>query len=153
MGDDALFAELSARLTDELVAAIPAWVERRVCELHDAWAGSTPPEVRAAAVAAGAAAATQLRGELDELFALDLDEQRSNPLHHVRGLVAFPSAVLAEAGVGEVVRDADAERLFPDDVYDLTPGGFVDIAPELHELGLAWGASKAKAHLSRRRTP
>jgi hypothetical protein len=65
--------------------------------------------------------------------------------------VVFPTVVLADAGVGEVVRDADAERLFPEDVYDLTPGGFVDIDPALHEIGLAWGAAKAKAHLARRR--
>ena len=152
MSDDELFAQISERLAAELVAAVPGWVERRVVEIHDAWAGTTPPDVRAQAVAAGADAAAQLAVELDDLFSVDLDEQRSNPLHHVRRLVPFPSAVLEAAGVGEVVRDADAERLFPDDVYDLTPGGFVDVEPDLHELGLAWGAAKAKAHLGRRRT-
>ncbi len=152
MSDDELFAQISERLAAELVGAVPGWVRRRVVELHDAWAGSTPPEVREAAEVAGADAAAQLADELEELFSVDLDRQRSNPLHHVRRLVVFPSAVLAGAGVGEVVRDADAERLFPDDVYDLTPGGFVDIDPELHDLGLAWGAAKAKVHLSRRRS-
>ena len=152
MSDDELFAQISERLAAELVAAVPGWVERRVIELHDAWAGSTPPAVRTAAAAAGADAAAQLAAELDGLFSADLDRQRSNPLHHVRRLVVFPTAVLAEAEVGEVVRDADAERLFPDDVYDLTPGGFVDVDAELHDLGLAWGAAKAKAHLARRRS-
>lgn len=152
MSDDELFAQISEHLAAGLVAAVPVWVERRVVEIHDAWAGSTPPEVRDAAVAAGVDAAAKLSTELGELFSTDLDRQRSNPLHHVRRLVAFPTAVLDEAGVGEVVRDADAERLFPDDVYDLTPGGFVDVDPELHDLGLAWGAAKAKVHLARRRT-
>ena len=152
MNDDELFAEMSDRLAAELVAAVPGWVERRVVELHDAWAGATPSEIRASAADAGAAAASQLADELAGLFAADVDEQRSNPLHHVRRLVRYPTEVLADAGVGEVVRDTDAERLFPDDVYDLTPGGFADIDPDLHELGLAWGAAKAKAHLARRRT-
>ena len=152
MGDDELFREISGRLADELVAVVPAWVERRVAELHDAWAGTTPAGVRDAAAAAGTRAAEQIRVDLDALFALDLDEQRTNPLHLVRRLVVHPTEVLADAGVGEVVRDGDAERMFPDDVYDLTPGAFTDLAPDLHELGLAWGAAKAKAHLARRRS-
>jgi hypothetical protein len=50
-----------------------------------------------------------------------------------------------------VQRDADAERLFPDDPYDLTPGSFADIDPELHDPGLLWGA--AKAHVVKHRHP
>ena len=149
--DDQLFVEVSTRLADALVETLPAWVERRVVELHDAWAGATPPEVVDAAGGAGREAAAELRVRLDALFALDLDQQRANPLQILREMGSHPAGVLRSAGVPEVVRDADAERLFPDDVYDLGPASFADIDPDLHELGLVWGAAKAKAHLARRR--
>ncbi|MEO7555966.1 MAG: hypothetical protein ABIV94_05100, partial [Acidimicrobiales bacterium] len=70
----------------------------------------------------------------------------------LRRAVRYPTAVLAAAGVPPVVRDAFAERAFPDDDYGLTPATFADVDPALHEPGLAWGAAKAHVHLSRRRT-
>jgi hypothetical protein len=151
VADDERFREASRLLADGVVAAVPAWVERRVVELHDTWAGSTPTAVADRARAAGEAAAASLRERLDALFALDVDGQRSNPLHLVREeVVGGATAVLDGAGVPEVVRDADAERIFPADVYDLTPGSFAELDPDLHEIGLVWGATKAKAHLARR---
>jgi hypothetical protein len=39
----------------------------------------------------------------------------------------------------------------PDDRYDLTPRTFADVDPSLHELGIVWGAVKARAHLRRHR--
>ena len=48
-------------------------------------------------------------------------------------------------------RDAQAERLFPDDDYDLAPASFADIDPSVHEPGLVWGAAKAHVILKRRR--
>jgi len=65
--------------------------------------------------------------------------------------VVHPTAVLAAAGVPTVRRDRVAERLLPDDVYDLAPAAFADVAPELHEPGLVWGAAKAHVVLARRR--
>lgn len=151
VGDDERFHEASQLLADGVVDAVPGWVERRVVELHDAWAGSTPDAVVDRARAAGESAAAGLRRRLDALFALDVDGQRTNPLHLVREeVVGAATAVLDEAGVPEVVRDADAERLFPADVYDLTPASFAELDPDLHEIGLVWGATKAKAHLARR---
>jgi hypothetical protein len=58
--------------------------------------------------------------------------------------------VLREAGARPVARDAQAQRHFPDDLYDLTPASFADIDPALHEPGLVWGAAKAHVHLRRR---
>ena len=92
---------------------------------------------------AGAAAVADVEAPLRALLAQDVDEQRSNPLAVVRRAVAHPTAVLRAAGVPPVVRDAHAEQLFPDDDYDLTPGGFADLAPSVHEPGLVWGAAKA----------
>jgi hypothetical protein len=59
--------------------------------------------------------------------------------------------VLVEAGVAPVRRDPHAERLFPDDVYDLAPAAFADLDPSVHEPGLVWGAAKAHVVLARRR--
>lgn len=89
--------------------------------------------------------------DLGVLLATDIDRQPTNPLALVRSLVGPMTAVLLDAGVPAPPRDADAVRLFPDDHYDLTPGAFADVAPELHELGLVWGAAKAHVHLRRRR--
>ena len=37
------------------------------------------------------------------------------------------------------------EKMSPGDVYGLEPAALADVDPELHTLGLVWGASKAKA--------
>ncbi len=50
-----------------------------------------------------------------------------------------------------MARDAQSARFQPDDVYDLAPASFADLAPELHDLGISWGAAKAHVHLQRRR--
>lgn len=89
--------------------------------------------------------------EVADLLAADIDEQRANPLAVIRSLVPPLTAALRTAGVEPARRDPDAERLFPDDVFDLTPGAFSDIHPDLHLPGLAWGAAKAHVHLQRRR--
>ena len=105
----------------------------------------------AAGRAAAGQAVVEVEGPLRELLAQDPDEQRTNPLAIVRGAVRHPTAVLRAAGVPPAERDPHAERLFPDDDYDLTPGAFVDLDPTVHEPGLTWGAAKAHVILARRR--
>lgn len=153
MSDDAdrLLAELGTRLADDIATALPAWVERCVVTIHDAWHGSTPHEVVTAARAAGAQAVEEVVPVLRDLLARDVDEQWTNPLQLVRRATAHPTAVLRSAGVPAVVRDEFAERTAPDDRYGIEPAGFADLGPGLHEVGLAWGAAKARAHLQRRR--
>ena len=112
---------------------------------------STPAEVRAAATEAGWAAVDDVGGRVHALLALDIDEQRSNPLALIRQAVPYPTEVLRAAGVPPVGRDEFAARQFPDDVYDLAPTSFAEVEPELHEPGLVWGAAMAHVHLSRRR--
>ncbi|MEZ5138517.1 MAG: hypothetical protein R2711_07040 [Acidimicrobiales bacterium] len=85
------------------------------------------------------------------LLAADVDAQAQGPLALVREAVRHPTAVLAAAGVGPVVRDEFDERAFPDDVYGLAPAAFADLDPALGELGLVWGAAKAHVVLRRRR--
>jgi hypothetical protein len=85
------------------------------------------------------------------LLARDVDQQATTPLTIVRGAVRFPTGVLADAGVAPVDRDPVAAEAFPDDVYDLTPGSFADLHPDLVEAGIAWGAAKAHTILRRRK--
>ena len=86
-----------------------------------------------------------------ELLSADIDAQRANPLAVIRSLVPPITSALRNVGATPVNRDPDAERLFPGDVFDLTPGAFSDIHPELHMPGLTWGAAKAHVHIQRRR--
>lgn len=132
-------------------AALPAWVERQVERLMRAWRGEMPDAVRDAARAAGRQAQDEVGARLRALLALDIDQQRINPLSVLRGAVSYPTAVLCAAGVPEVVRDDFKERAFPADVYDLAPATWADIDESVQEPGLLWSAWKAGEHLRRRR--
>jgi hypothetical protein len=137
-------------LADGIEAALPGWVERCVAQIMTAWTGSVPPEVASLSHSAGEAAATVVGPRVRALLAADIDEQRSTPLAILRSsAVAYPTAVLAQAGVPGVVRDRAAEELFPDDVYDLVPASFADLDPALADVGLRWGAAKAFEHKRR----
>jgi hypothetical protein len=150
--DAAALARYARALADVVVAALPGWVERSIAERFRAWSGDEPSDaLQAAGRVAAAATVDDLEGPLRELLDEDVDVQRSNPLAVVRRAVVWPTAVLRAAGVPPVVRDAQAERLFPDDDYDLTPASFGDLHPDAHEPGLEWGAAKAHIILSRRR--
>jgi hypothetical protein len=151
MKPDANLQRCGEALTDALEAALPGWVVRSVEGRWQDWQGATPlpASARAAAEEAGARARVEVGEQLRALLALDVDEQRVNPLDLVRRAVSYPAAVLRAAGVPEVVRDEFAERAFPDDVYDLAPASFADIDQSVYEPGLEWGAAKAHAHLAR----
>ena len=146
--DVARLVAYAATLADGIEGALPDWVARAVAA-RAVPAGIEVPDHEVAAAVDRALA--EVVPAVRELLATDIDEQRTNPLHLLRGAVRYPTEVLAAAAVPPVVRDPDAARLFPDDVYDLTPGSFADIDPALHEPGLHWGAAKAHVHLARRR--
>lgn len=142
--------EIANALADGIETALPRWVEGSVARLIEAWTGQPPdPTVAAAASAAAERAGAEILPRVRTLLALDIDEQRTTPLAIVREAVAYPSAVLRDAGVPAVDRDAFAESSFPDDDYDLTPATFNDLDPSLGELALAWGAAKAWEHKRR----
>lgn len=147
---DATLSRLADELADGVEAALPGWVVAQVERLARAWGGVAPGLVHAARVA-GEQARAEVGPEVRALLMTDVDQQLGNPLAVVRRAVRYPTAVLAAAGVPEVVRDEFAERVFPEDVYDLSPAGFADLDPALEELGLAWGAAKAYVVLARRR--
>jgi hypothetical protein len=147
----AALAAYALALGDAIEAALAGWVVRKVTELIGDLRGPLSPAERAAAEQAGAAARDAVMPPLRALLATDVDEQRGNPLAIVRRAVVFPTGVLRRAGVPPVVRDEVAERLFPDDVYDLTPAAFGDLDTSAHEPGLVWGAAKAHVVLVRRK--
>lgn len=150
--DLAALAEHAATLLRAVEGALPAWVRRTVAERWTAWSGrALPPEVEQTAIDAATGAVAEVVPALRALLETDVDAQRTNPLSIIRGAVRHPTAVLRAAGVPPVERDAQAERLFPDDPYDLTPGAFRDLGDEVHEPGLVWGAAKAHVVLRRRR--
>lgn len=150
--DAAALRRYADALADAFTGALPGWVERAVAQRYQDWAGQMAPNsVLDDACAAGRRAVDDVGPRLRELLATDVDAQRTNPLAILRSAVRHPAEVLANAGVPPVARDAHAERLFPDDVYDLSPAAFGDLHPSVHEPGLVWGAAKAHVILARRR--
>lgn len=148
---DAL-ARYAEMLADAVEAALPGWVERSVERVHIERTARRPPaDVRAAAARAGAEATAEVAPRVRALLVLDIDEQRTGPLALIRSAVPYPTRVLGEAGVVPAERDPFAVDRFPDDVYDLAPATFADLDPDLHEIGIVWGAAKAHVHLARRR--
>jgi hypothetical protein len=146
-----VLAAAGVALAEAVEAAVPAWVERRVQDLLVAFTGRAEPDVVARAQEAGRRAALEVGPELRRLLAEDVDRQWANPLALVRRAVSYPTGVLREAGVPEVVRDEYDEAHFPDDVYGLTPRTFTDVDPSLHDVALVWGAAKARASMVRHR--
>lgn len=151
MTPDQLLSDIGERLADDIERELGPWIERSVAMIFEAWQGTVPEEVAADARAAGRNATAELMPKMRELLASDVDDQWTNPLQLIRGSVEHATSVLERHGVPEVVRDEFAERTAPSDAYGLEPAGFVDIHPALHEVGLAWGASKANAHIARRK--
>ncbi len=152
--DAAALVAYAAALVAAVEIALPVWVEQMVVQRWHAWSAVPPATalLEAARVAAQAARA-EVDASLRALLVSDVGDQRTNPLSILRQAARYPSGVLAAAGVPPVVRDAQAERLFPEDLYDLGPAAFADLGATVHEAGLVWGAAKAHVVLARRRSP
>ncbi len=138
-------AELATALVDGVVAALPDWMVR--CVQARSTEGAEVPQDRL--TEAGRHAADEVGERLRTLLSADVDEQWTGPLAVLRDAARYPTDLLAAAGVAPVDRDPDAERMFPDDLYDLTPASFADVHPDLAGPGVAWGAAKAYVHRRR----
>ncbi len=143
--------EIATELADGIEVALAPWVVRSVERIWAAWGGADDPGLRADAAAAGERARDEVAPRVRALLLDDLDAQRTTPLALLRDAVVHPTGVLRRAGVPPVRRDAQAERHFPDDDYDLAIVAYADLDPALAEPGLVWGAAKAHVHLARRR--
>jgi hypothetical protein len=124
---------------------VPEWIER--CVSH--FGAPIDDSARTAARAAG----DEVVRRLSALLALDVEAQPTTPLSILRDATRHATGVLAAAGVAPVRRDEMRARSFPDDVYDLAPATWSDVDERLHEPGLVWGASKARAVIDRHRRP
>ena len=145
-GPEQRLREAAQALVDGVGRALPAWAERSVDGLLGAWGrldDGRRREVVGQARAAGEAAARRVAAELGRLLALDPAEQRATPLEVIRTAVAEPTAVLAAAGVPDVVRDPFDEQAWPDDRFGLVPRTLKDLDPDLAAVHFAWGVAKA----------
>jgi|TARA_B110000914_G_scaffold114610_1_gene100212 hypothetical protein len=145
------YLEVTNELVQALEIALPEWVVDCVEKVSVAWEGQTSPELLAEAEQAAKKCYDEVMPDLRALLLTDIDNQFVSPLSVIRKAVSFPTKVLRNNNVPEVIRDEFAIRNFPTDVYDLSPASFGDLNAELQELGIAWGAAKAHTHLQRRK--
>ena len=143
-------------LADAVVAALPGWVERvgvvavRGLGRPRAPAARCVDDARAAGQQAVAEVEPPLRGAARHGRRRAADQPAR---HRARAPPGTPPRCCAAAGVPPVVRDADAERLFPDDVYDLGPAAFADLDPSVHEPGCLGRRQGARAPAPASPTP
>ena len=149
--DEEALARYAAALADAVDDALGPWVRRCVATVADRWRPGLATQLAETADRAAEGARREVGSQVRALLETDVDQQRTGPLAVLRSGVRFPTAVLAEAGVPPVAREAFAQQAFPDDAYDLAPAAFADIDPALHEPGLVWGAAKAHVVMARRR--
>lgn len=149
--DEAALVAYARALADAVPPALHRWVRRSVDRVAaDAGVAVTAP-MRSATDDAARRCGDDVGAQVRALLSVDIDAQRGAPLDLLRSAVDYPTAVLSSFGVAPVERDEFDQRVFPDDVYGLTPASFADIDESLHEPGLHWGAAKAHVHLARRR--
>ncbi len=143
--DDARLRQIATALADGIEEHLGPWIGRLMVERAG---GRIDPHLVEQAVAEVVSVAMpSVRALLDT----DIDRQRSTPLAVIRSSLGPATRALRIAGIEPIARDPFRESSFPDDEFDLSPTGFADIASELHEPGLTWGAAKAHVHLARRR--
>jgi hypothetical protein len=98
-----------------------------------------------------AQAAQWATDELAAFLAVDVDDQRTNPLHLLRSASRFATDLLDAAGAARPARDEFETRAMPGDVFAIGPLAWVDLGDDVHEAGINWGAWKAATVLTRRR--
>ena len=138
----------AADLASAVEAAIGPWIRSAVRSRHHS---SLPKAVEAELELVSGQAGAEIGTKLRQLLVLDIDQQWTNPLSIIRSAVRYPTSILVSLGTQPPTRVSSAQRLHPDDIYDLTPASFADLGPDVHESGLVWGAAKAHIHLHRRK--
>lgn len=149
--DEERLAAIAAALADRVEEAVPGWIEGLVLTRVREWSGHVSAEVAAEAVVAAEDARAEVVPRMRRLLGADIDDQTANPLELLRHATRHAHDALARIGVPSVARDDFTQRSFPGDSYDLMPATWSDIHPDLHEIGLTWGAAKAFVHKARRR--
>ncbi len=145
-------AEKADALADAIEVTVGPWLIGAVRRVAAAQRLPGADDLLSAAESAANQAKADVVPRVRALLTADIDEQQTTPLTLLREAVGPATAVLAEFGAIPVQRDPFAVRAFPEDVYGLAPATFEDVAPELKDPGLEWGAAKAFVHLRRRRS-
>lgn len=159
MTDAERLADFAADLGGKIEQALPGWVELSVLarlgtptHSQQAEPHHVTPKHVTAAKELGLVVLDHAGPQLRSLLSQDIDQQRSTPLTVLRGVVPHMTSFLEELGVAAPGRDGEARRLHPDDVYDLTPGGYEDFGDDVRQASLMWGAAKAHVHIQRRKS-
>jgi hypothetical protein len=143
--------DYSRQLLDAVDAVVGIWVERMVRTVASSQNIELTPSGEEQLADAVATTRLDVHQRLHDLLSTDVDAQRANPLDVLRRSVSHATEVLRVLGARPVHRDDFAVRMFPDDVYALSPAAFADVDESLVEPGIMWGAFKAKTVLDRRR--
>ena len=149
--DDVALAQFGEELVRAIESALGSWVQTTVETVLRAQGRSIGGETATLIDVARRDATLTIVQELQTVLALDVDEQRQNPLSILRAAVRYPTQVLRAVGAQPIARDEFDEQSFPDDEFALTPAAFSDFGSAVHDAGIMWGAAKAHVHLQRRR--
>lgn len=142
--------EVAVQLLDVAERVVPPWLTRITVDAA-LRGGVDPASFGDQIEEAVREASGSTLADLESLVALDVDEQRVNPLTVLRGAITGPTELLRRHAVPPRPVDPFIVERFPDDVYGLGPAAWADIDQELHEPGMLWGAWKAMTVLQRRR--
>lgn len=134
----------SQSLLDAVLEAIPSWLMRKISEVA--------PRIDIDTNSIIDSTVNDVREKFVQLLALDVDDQRINPLHILRQSTRFVTTALIENGVPPVARDEFDQQSMPNDVYSFGPLTWRDLSENVHDAGITWGAWKAASVLTRRRT-
>lgn len=134
-----------AALFDAVAACYDEWLTRSIQDrAHGAIAQEKIKEI------VDESSRTALEN-LYEFLSVDVDQQRTNPLHILRQSTRLANELLSAAAIVPPVRDEFETSAMPHDVYRIGPLTWRDLGEEVHEAGITWGAWKAATVLSRRR--
>jgi len=127
----------AAELRAAFSAAYRPHLESRLAVLG----GADAPGIAAAATAGQ----EWLDEALGELLAAPFSRQSRSPLEVFQEAMRFATAVLEDAGMEAMARDAVEVAALPGDLYGLAPASSQELGDAAWRAHLAWGVAKARA--------
>lgn len=131
--------EAAQELIDAVAEGLPRHLEARVVAL-----GLAPDSVEGSILDATGRAVEGLTA----LLACPFDRQPEAPLEVVRRATSIVGEELDRMGVEPPGRDAEQERVAPDDLYGLAPASPAELGDRVLGASLAWGLEKTR-HIAR----
>lgn len=134
-----------------VIDAVPAWINTRLREVSIALSGTIHPELELAQSQLVSAVTADVKRNLADLLATDVDIQNINPLQVLRDSTKVVADAMLKVGIPLPQRDQFEVRAMPNDIYAIGPLTWRDLGEDVHDAGITWGAWKAAVILSRRR--